>query len=128
MGKPLSIDLRVRALAAVDAGLSRRAAAERFGVSASSVIRWDQARRERGDPGPKPQGGDRTSHRIETHADFILSLLDARGDITLEEIRAALSKRGVHVAVSTIWRFFERRAITRKKRQAMRANRTGQTS
>ena len=44
MGKPLSIDLRVRALAAVDAGLSRRAAAERFGVSASSVIRWDQAR------------------------------------------------------------------------------------
>ena len=61
MGKPLSIDLRVRALAAVDAGLSRRAAAERFGVSASSVIRWDQARRERGDPGPKSQGGDRTS-------------------------------------------------------------------
>ena len=114
MGKPLSIDLRVRALAAVDAGLSRRAAAERFGVSASSVIRWDQARRERGDPGPKPQGGDRTSHRIEAHADFILAMLDERGDITLEEIRAGLSARGVHVAVSTLWRFFDRRAITRK--------------
>jgi transposase len=128
MGKPLSIDLRVRALAAVDAGLSRRAAAERFGVSASSVIRWDQARRDRGDPGPKPQGGDRMSHRIEKHADVILALLDERGDITLEEIRAALSERGVHVAVSTIWRFFDRRAITLKKRLAMRANRTGPTS
>lgn len=128
MGKSLSIDLRVRALAAVDAGLSRRAAAERFGVSASSVIRWDQARRERGDPGPKPQGGDRTSHRIEKHADFILTLLEDRGDITLEEIRSNLSERGVYVAVSTIWRFFNRRAITRKKRPAMQANRIGLTS
>ena len=128
MGKPLSIDLRVRALAAVDSGMSRRAAAERFGVSASSVIRWDQVRRERGDPGPKLQGGDRTSHRIETHADFILTLLEDRSDITLEEIRSALSERGVHVAVSTIWRFFNRRAITRKKRPVMRANRTVRTS
>ena len=128
MGKSLSIDLRVRALAAVDAGLSRRAAADRFGVSASSVIRWDQARRERGDPSPKPQGGDRTSHRIEKHADAIFTLLDERGDITLEEIRAALSERGVHVAVSTIWRFFDRHAITRKKRLPMRVNRTVRTS
>lgn len=32
MGKPLSMDLRARALAAVDAGMSRRAAARRFDV------------------------------------------------------------------------------------------------
>lgn len=128
MGKPLSIDLRVRALAAVDGGMSRRAAAERFGVSASSVIRWDQARRERGDPKPKLQGGDRTSHRIEVHGDVILSIVDEQGDITLEEIRAQLAARGIHVAVSTLWRFFDRRAITRKKRPAMRANRTARTS
>tara|TARA_R110000796_G_scaffold33575_5_gene86953 strand:- start:4022 stop:4378 length:357 start_codon:yes stop_codon:yes gene_type:complete len=118
----------MRTLAAVDAGLSRRAAAERFGVSASSVIRWDQARRERGDPGPKSQGGDRTSHRIEKHADFIFALLEERGDITLEEIRTALSARGFHTAISTIWRFFDRHAVTRKKRPAMRANRTVRTS
>ena len=37
MGKPLAMDLRRRALAAVDAGMSRRAAAGRFGVSVSSV-------------------------------------------------------------------------------------------
>ncbi|MEM9317351.1 MAG: IS630 family transposase, partial [Pseudomonadota bacterium] len=36
MGKPLSMDLRARALAAVNAGLSRRAAARRFGVGVSS--------------------------------------------------------------------------------------------
>ena len=128
MGKPLSIDLRVRALAGVDGDMSRRAAAERFGVSASSVIRWDQARREHGDPGPKAQGGDRTSHRIEMHANFIFALLDERGDITLEEIRAALAERGFHTAVSTIWRFFDRHAVTRKKRPAMPASKTAQTS
>lgn len=106
MGKSLSIDLRVRALAAVDAGLSRRAAAERFGVSAWSVIRWDQARREHRDLGAMPQGGDRTSHRIEVHGDTILTILDNQGDITLEEIRGQLATRGIHVAVSTLWRFF----------------------
>ena len=42
MGKPLSMDLRARALAAVDAGMSRRVAARRFGVGVSSVIRWGE--------------------------------------------------------------------------------------
>ena len=40
MGKPLSIDLRSRLVAAVAGGLSRRSAAERFGVSAASAVRW----------------------------------------------------------------------------------------
>jgi hypothetical protein len=40
MPKPLSLDLRSRVLAAVDGGLSCCQAAERFGVSASSAIRW----------------------------------------------------------------------------------------
>ena len=34
MGKPLSLDLRSRLVAAVAGGMSRRGAAERFGVSA----------------------------------------------------------------------------------------------
>ena len=72
MGHPLSSDLRKRALAAIDAGMSRRAAAERFGVSASSVIRWDQRRRQEGHARPRAQGGDRNSRRIEAHASTIL--------------------------------------------------------
>jgi transposase len=43
MGKPLSNDLRSRLVAAVAGGLSRRAAAERFGVSVASAVRWMQA-------------------------------------------------------------------------------------
>ena|SRR5579871_5672327 len=41
MAKPYSQDLRDRVLDAVDKdGMSRRAAAERFGVSDSSAIKW----------------------------------------------------------------------------------------
>ena len=65
MPKALSFDLRSRVLAAIDEGLSCRQAAARFGVSASSAIRWQGMRRAGGDARPKPQGGDRLSHRTE---------------------------------------------------------------
>lgn len=48
MVRPLSMDLRSRLLAAVDSGLSCRAAAARFGVAPSTVIRWQAQRRETG--------------------------------------------------------------------------------
>ena len=128
MGHPLSCDLRDRALAAVDAGLSRRAAAARFGVSAASVIRWDQLRRQQGHARPKPQGGDKTSHRIEAQAQAIFEAVRGQPDITLKELRALLAERGLSVAVSTLWRFFDRHGITLKKRPGMLRSRTVPTS
>jgi len=116
MPKPLSFDLRSRVLAAIDAGLSRRQAAERFGVSASSAIRWDALRRAGGDARPKPQGGDRLSHRTEAHADLIRAALAEVPDITLPELRVRLSGNGAHVSVAALWRFC-RHKITRKKRR-----------
>lgn len=40
MGQPLSLDLRVHLLAAVDDGIGCRAAAARFGVAPLTAIRW----------------------------------------------------------------------------------------
>ena len=40
MVKPLSLDLRKRIVAAVAGGMSRRKAAERFGVSPASAVRY----------------------------------------------------------------------------------------
>ena len=54
---PLSVDLRKRVVSAVrEEGMSCRAAAQRFGVSFSSAIRWVAALRERGSylPGKNP--------------------------------------------------------------------------
>ncbi len=68
MARSLSVDLRRRVVGAIEGGLSCRAAAERFGVSASSAIRWRAMERREGDLAPKRQGGDRHSQRIEAHA------------------------------------------------------------
>ena len=62
MPQSLSFDLRSRVLAAVDEGLSCRQAAARFGVSASSAIRWAALRRLSGDAPPKQPGA--TASRI----------------------------------------------------------------
>jgi len=128
MATALSNDLRKRVLAAVDGGLSCRQAAERFRVSAASAIRWHDRRRREGDFGPKALGGDRRSGRIEAHGELILSLVEDKPDITLGELRARLGERGIGVAISTLWRFFTRRGITRKKRPHMPPSRTGPTS
>jgi len=42
MGRALSVDLRERVIAAVESGMSCRAAAARFGIGVSSAIRWRQ--------------------------------------------------------------------------------------
>ena len=74
MGQPLSMDLRSRLLAAVDGGMSCRAAAARFGVAPSTAIRWRVQRRETGAFAPKPQGGDMRSRRVEERAGDILAI------------------------------------------------------
>jgi transposase len=124
MATALSNDLRKRVLAAVDGGLSCRRAAERFGVSAASAIRWNDRRRREGNFGPKALGGDRRSGRIEAHGELIVSLVDETPDMTLGEIQARLAEQGIGVAISTLWRFFKRRGMTRKKRPRMPPSRT----
>ena len=77
---------------------------------------------------PGPLGGDRRSARLEAHAALILGLLEQKSDITLTEIQAELARAGVPAGIGTIWRFFDRHRITRKKRRRMRPSRTAPTS
>ena len=128
MSKALSVDLRERVVAAVAAGASCRSAAARFGVSPSSAIRWSALARQAGSVAPGPLGGDRRSARIEAHAALILGLLEQKSDITLVEIQGELARLGVPAGIGTIWRFFDRHRITRKKRQGTRPSRSALTS
>jgi len=128
MSKALSVDLRDRVVAAVEGGMSCRQAAARFGISASSAIRWRSRLRTQGDVRPGPLGGDRRSGRIERHADVILGLVERKSDITLAELRAALAEQGVATSLSTLWRFFVRRRITLKKSRRTPTNRAVPTS
>jgi transposase len=128
MAKPLSMDLRERVLAAIVEGVSGRQAAERFGVSAASVSRWRRREREQGDAQPRAQGGDRKSHQIDAHQATIVALLKAAPDITIEELRDSLNKKGLSFGYGTIRRFFQRHKITRKKRPPMPPSRIARMS
>ena len=97
MPQVLSQDVRKRVVAAVDGGMSCRAAAARFGVSASSAIRWRQLVVQHGTPAAKPQGGDRGAVRVDAHAAFIPGAIEAKDDITLAELQALLGERGTPV-------------------------------
>ena len=116
MSRSLSLDLRVRVVAAVAAGLSHRAAAARYGVSAASVSRWRRRARLEGDPGPRAVGGDRRSGRIEAHTGLILGVLSETPDVTIEELRRLLAGRGLCFGYGTVQRFLVRHNMTRKKK------------
>ena len=128
MSKALSVDLRERVIGAIDEGLSCRAAAARFGVSAASAIRWRALSLKTGDVRPGPLGGDRRSGLIEKHADLILGRLETQPDITLAEMQAVLAEHGVTVSSAAVWRFFARRKITLKKSRRTPTSKAGQTS
>lgn len=124
----LSMDLRVRVLAAIAEGMSCRAAAVRFGVAPSTAVRWQAQRRATGSLAPKPRGGDMRSRRVEQRAADILGIWEARKDISLDELRQELARVGLTVSVAGLHRFFARRGMTRKKRLAMPSSRTAPTS
>ena len=108
--------------------MSRRAAAKRFGVSVSSVIRWDATRRETGSFEPKPQGGDMRSRRIEGRHAEVMAAFEEESDQTLEELSDRLAERGIAASTSALSRFFQRHGITRKKRPGTRSSRIDRTS
>ena len=113
MGQRLSEDLRIRVIRTIEDGLSRRAAAARFGVGVSSAIRWMSACLETGRTCAKPQGGDQRSDRIEAQADLLMGAIEAMPDITLEELRERLlTGRGEAFGISTIHDFHRRHGVT----------------
>jgi transposase len=116
MPKPYSQDLRERVVRAVEAGASCREAAAAFEVSASSAIRWVARWRLTRSAAAKPMGGKRSP--LDAHKPWLLELIAAEPDLTLEEIRGRLRQRGIKVSASSVWRFCDRHGITFKKKPA----------
>jgi transposase len=116
MAKPYSEDLRARVIEAVDEGASRREAADRFAVSASSAIRWVEQFAQKGSVAAKPSGG--STSPLEQHADFLLDLIQAQPDLTLDEVVAAMRAANISGSRSAVARFYARRQISFKKKPA----------
>src|SRR5262245_34727352 len=118
MRGPYPGELRRRVISFVEAGGSRREAAEQFDIGVSSAVRWRECFREDGTCEPLPRGG--STSPLEKYAQQSLVLNRERPDLTLDEIVLALHKRGIPGSRSVLSRFFARHGITIKKKPARR--------
>jgi transposase len=117
MMQSLSLDLRGRFLHAIATGASARSAGRRFALSPTTAIRWAKAWHAHSQQGPKPRGHrPGQGAKLAPHATFLLGLIEAKRDITLQEAAERLVvERGLTAALSTIWRFYAHKGITFKK-------------
>ena len=124
MGRPYSMDLRERVIAAIEGGMSTHQAAARFSVGIATAGAWARLKRAMGAVTPARQGKPKGSV-LDAHAGFIFGLIDEKPDITLNEIAEQLAhERAVRVVYTAVWKFLDRHAMTHKKRPLMRANRS----
>ena len=115
MGKPYSIDLRERVVAAIEDGISTRQAAARFSIGVATAGTWARLKRATGDVRPAKQGKPKGSV-LDTHADFILEILAEAPDTTLDEMVERLrEERSVTIVRTAVWKFLDRRGLTHKK-------------
>jgi transposase len=121
------VDLRERVVRAVEGGASRRAAAAKFEVSISFVIKLMQRWQWRGTVQPDRIGGWKRS-TLTAHAERVRALLAAAPDLTIAELRSRLAAEGIAVSRSSVGRFLVAAGLTRKKRRSMPPSRTARTS
>ena len=116
MTRPYSSDLRARVIEAIDEGATRAEAAERFGVSVASAVRWHQVWRNHGTIEAKPYGGSRSP--LEDYVEELLALIEEQNDWTLDEFVAAMRECQIPGSRTALFRFLERHGITFKKSSA----------
>jgi transposase len=127
MTRPYSVDLRERVVRGVEAGLSRRAAARKFEVSVSFVIKLVQRWRRAGTVAPERYGGWKRPI-LAAHAERVHALLHGEPDLTIAELRTRLAAEAILVSPAAISRFLAAEGLTRKKRRRTRPSRTAPTS
>jgi putative transposase len=125
MGKPYSLDLRERVVAAVEKeGMSRHQAAARFGVAISTAIKWVHRFRVRGSVAADKVGGNRPKTLQGEVRDRLIQRCKER-DFTLRGLVAELAEQGIKVDYRSVWEFVHAEKLSFKKNRA--AKRTGST-
>src|SRR5215467_954129 len=114
MPKAYSGDLRVRVIEIVQAGASRREAAEEFSVAGSTAVKWLQRWEESGSAEAKPRGGSVSP--LEVHATVILEVVRTQPDAAFVELLVVLKKRGIRTSRSALRAVFARYSLRFKKK------------
>jgi transposase len=117
MAKPCSLDLRERVVAAVEQeGMSRQAAARRFGVAVSSAIKWVARYRATGSMEPGQMGGHKPRTLRGEHAVWLTARCQEK-DFTISQLVAELEQeRGLKVDRRSVWEFLHAEGLSFKKK------------
>ena len=114
-----SLDLRERALAAVDRGMPRKEAVGVFGVSLATLKRWLKRRQETGSAAPRRRPG--MQRRVGATSDERGALwrqLEESPQATLEHhCEMWKQEHGVRVSIATMSRAIRRLGWTYKQRR-----------
>ena len=121
--KTYSMDLRVRVLKDVDAGLSTSAVAAKYSVSTAWVRRLKQRRAATGRIGPTPQRRGSVPAAV-TYAEQIRDAVRQAPDATLDDYRKRLNWP---LSRSTLANALITLGLTRKKSRPRRASRIVRT-
>lgn len=123
----LSTDLRERVVAAVKTeGMSRRAAAKRFGVSYSAAIEWVKLYEESGIVSPRKVGGSKPKKLSGAWRDWLIARCRKQA-FTLRGLVAELAERGLEVDYRSVWEFVHAEGLRTKKRHWSRPSRIAPT-
>ena len=117
MVRPLSMDLRGRALARLAAGESIRVVAAALSVAPSSVVKWSQRQRATGSVAPGKMGGHVPPKIAGANRAWLVERL-AAGAFTLRGLVAELAERGLRVDYRTMWKFAHGAGLSFKKNRA----------
>jgi transposase len=124
--RTISLEFRERILAAYDADEgSREVVARRFRISLGMVKKLIQQRRHTGDIAPRHHRSGRKPMIVADHQRQMRSLLGKKPDLTLKELRSAMtlecSLQAIHVVLAKM-------ELTYKKRLSVPVSKTGRTS
>jgi transposase len=130
MGKPLSLDLRKRVVAAIESGLSCNQAAKQFGIGISTAIGWARRLRETGSIEPGKIGGYKPKAISGEHRIWLLQRIKDR-DFTLRGLVGELAERRLKVDYRSVWEFVHAEKLSFKKKRGgwrTRSSRRGATA
>ena len=116
MGKPYSLDLRKRVVAAIERGLSCNQAAKQFGIGISTAIGWARRLRETGSIEPGKMGGHKPKAISGEHRVWLLQRIRDR-DFTLRGLVAELAERGLKVDYRSVWEFVHAEKLSFKQKR-----------
>ena len=113
MPAPLSVDLRVRVVEAVDAGERKAGVARRFGVTRPTIDAWLALRDETGslEARARPQRG----RAMDEFREPIQQKFAENSSVTLVELKEQLD---LPVGISTVWKALDEWDLTFKKKSA----------